>query len=85
MSVRTILKTWIGRVKIFYESFLLFWKVFPCKQLIWRLISRMSHKAATVAKTKKDHYRLLTTNDKGSVSSVSCEKPDATVAHLSLG
>jgi hypothetical protein len=30
----------------------------------------MSHKAATVAETKKARYRLLTANDKG----VCCEK-----------
>jgi len=49
---------------------------------ISKLISSMSHQAATDAETKKDHYRSLTTNDEGSVSSVSREKSEATVANI---
>jgi len=58
---------------------------FRRKQLISKLISSMSHKAkglSRIAETRKNRCRLLTTNDKESVSSVSCEKPEAIVAHL---
>jgi len=46
-------------------------------------VTKSRDKVATVAETKKDCYRSLTTSDK--VSSVSCEKLAATVAYLLLG
>jgi hypothetical protein len=54
-----------------------FLESFRRKQLISRLI------ANDVAETKKDRCRSLTTNDEGSsVSLVSCEESEGTVAHL---
>jgi len=75
-----------GGLLRFCMSHLWFLESFLRKQLISRLIS-MSQKVKRQSRhrcQKKGPCRLLTTNDKGSVSSVSCEKPEATVALLLL-
>jgi len=74
------------RLLRFFVSHLWFLESFRRRQPVSRLISSMSHKAEGLSRNrcrKKDCCRLrLSTNDKGSVSSVSCEKSEATVAHL---
>jgi len=71
-------------VKVSCMSYLWFLESF--RQLTSRLSSSMSHKAEGLSLNRcrnKERSLSLTTNDKGSVSSVSCEKLE--VAHLLLG